>query len=113
MVTAIISALTDKKIKRDIAMTGEVTLRGRVLKIGGLREKAMAAYRGGVKTVFIPSENLADLDEVDTVVKENVNFVPVTTVDKILEAAFVEEETKTRSEHIFEKHTASIGAVSQ
>ena len=113
MVTALVSALTDKKIKRDIAMTGEVTLRGRVLKIGGLREKAMAAYRGGVKTVFIPSENIADLDEVDTVVKENINFVPVATVDRILEAAFVEEATLPQDEHIFEKHTVPIGAVSQ
>lgn len=113
MVTALISALTDKKIKRDIAMTGEVTLRGRVLKIGGLREKAMAAYRGGVKTVFIPSENLADLDEVDTVVKENVNFVPVTSVDTILDSAFAEDDIYIKSNHIFEKHTASQGVVSQ
>ncbi len=98
MVTALVSALTDKKIKRDIAMTGEVTLRGRVLKIGGLREKSMAAYRGGVKTVFIPSENIADLEDIDDIVKENVRFVPVSFVSEILECAFVKEEAQPKDD---------------
>ena len=107
IVTALVSALTGKKIKRDIAMTGEVTLRGRVLKIGGLREKAMAAYRGGVKTVFMPFENLSDLDEIDTVVKENVSFVPVCNVGEILQFAFIQEETEPQDNRVFEKYIAT------
>ena len=107
IVTALVSALTGKKIKRDIAMTGEVTLRGRVLKIGGLREKAMAAYRGGVKTVFMPFENLSDLDEIDTVVKENVRFIPVCNVAEILQFAFIQEETEPQDNRVFEKYIAT------
>ena len=107
IVTALVSALTGKKIKRDIAMTGEVTLRGRVLKIGGLREKAMAAYRGGVKTVFMPYENLSDLDEIDTVVKENVSFVPVCNVAEILQFAFIQEENELQDNRVFEKYIAT------
>lgn len=92
MVTGIISALKNVPVKRDVAMTGEVTLRGRVLAIGGLKEKSMAAYRGGVKTVFIPKENVADLDEVDSVVKDNVKFIPVSNVTEILDYALVDSE---------------------
>ncbi|MBR6533247.1 MAG: endopeptidase La [Clostridia bacterium] len=114
MVTALVSALTGKKIRRDIAMTGEVTLRGRVLKIGGLREKSMAAYRGGVKTVFIPKENLADLEEIDSVVKENVRFIPVSYAEEILNYAFAEEKNETLKQHIFEDiSTVSHNTVSQ
>jgi len=90
--TGLISALTGKAIARDIAMTGEVTIRGRVLPIGGLKEKSMAAYTGGVKTVFFPKENLPDLDDVDAVVKENVLFVPVSYVDEIISKALVCDE---------------------
>ena len=84
IVTALISALTGTPVKRDIAMTGEVTILGRVLPIGGLKEKSMAAYRGGVKTVFIPKDNIPDLDEVDDAVKENLTFVPVSHIDEII-----------------------------
>lgn len=87
--TALISALTNRPVKRDIAMTGEVTIRGRVLPIGGLKEKSMAAYRGGVKTVFIPKANVPDLEEVDGVVKEKVDFVPVEFVGDIIDKALV------------------------
>ncbi len=108
MVTALVSALSGRKIKRDIAMTGEVTLRGRVLKIGGLREKSMAAYRGGVKTVFIPKDNLADLEDVDSVVKENVRFIPVSCADEVLSCAFSSEKTKRDQEkRLFEGYTIS------
>ncbi len=115
MVTAIVSALSGKKIKRNIAMTGEVTLRGRVLKIGGLREKSMAAYRGGVKTVFIPKENLADLEDVDNIVKENVEFIPVSFVDEILINAFSADEKVTNpEENIFKEYNIlQSGRVSQ
>lgn len=90
--TALVSALTNKKIKRDIAMTGEVTLRGRVLAIGGLKEKTMAAYTSGVKTVFIPKENIPDLEDVDEKVKNNLKIIPVSYVDDILKYAFVDAE---------------------
>lgn len=90
--TGLISALTGKPVKRDIAMTGEITIRGRVLAIGGLKEKAMAAFAGGVKTVFIPKENIPDLDDVDDKVKENVEFIPVSFVDEIISRALISEE---------------------
>lgn len=90
--TGIISALTSRPVKRDIAMTGEVTILGRVLPIGGLKEKAMAAYRGGVKRVFIPKDNVADLDEVDFEVKNHIQFVPVSYVDDIISEALIKEQ---------------------
>ncbi|MBP3599477.1 MAG: endopeptidase La [Clostridia bacterium] len=92
--TGLISALTNKPVLRDIAMTGEVTIRGRVLPIGGLKEKSMAAYRGGVKTVFIPNDNIADLEDVDDKVKENVEFIPVSNVNEIIERAIVNDFTE-------------------
>ena len=87
MVTAVVSALSGIPVRRDVAMTGEVTLRGRVLPIGGLREKSMAAYRMGMKTVFIPQDNRKDLEEVDPVVKEHITFVPVAHVSEVLQGA--------------------------
>jgi len=90
--TGLISVLTGREVLRDVAMTGEVTIRGRVLPIGGLKEKSMAAYTGGVKTVFIPKANIPDLDEVDLKVKENVEFIPVGYVDEIIEKALVPQE---------------------
>lgn len=90
--TAVISALTNRKIRRDIAMTGEVSIRGRVLPIGGLKEKSMAAYRGGVKTVFIPKDNIPDLDDVDETVKKNVRFIPVSDVAEIIDKALLEPD---------------------
>ncbi len=87
MATAITSALTNIPIKHDIAMTGEITLLGRVLPIGGLKEKTMAAYRSGIKTVIIPADNVSDLAEIDAVVKNSVQFLPVQKIDQVLEAA--------------------------
>lgn len=87
--TAIVSALTGREIRRDIAMTGEVTIRGRVLAIGGLKEKSMAAYTGGVKTVFIPKDNIPDIDEVDKTVRENVRFIPVSYVSEVIDSALL------------------------
>ena len=87
--TALISALTNRPVRRDVAMTGEVTIRGRVLPIGGLKEKSMAAYTAGVKKVFIPKDNLPDLDEVDEVVKANVEFVAVAYIDEIIDSALI------------------------
>ena len=88
---ALISALTGTPVRHDVAMTGEITLRGRVLPIGGLREKTMAAYRNGVRTVIIPSDNASDLEEIDQTVRRGLHFVPTDHVDKVLDVALVRE----------------------
>lgn len=85
--TAVVSALTGIPVRADIAMTGEVTLTGNVLPIGGLKEKTMAAYRNGIKTVLIPEENVSDLKEIDAAVKENVDFISVSKADEVLSLA--------------------------
>ena len=82
--TAMVSALTGIPVRRDVAMTGEITLRGRVMAIGGLREKTMAALRNGITTVLIPREDLKDLEEIDQIVRAALNFVPVTQADEAL-----------------------------
>ena len=93
MVTSIVSVLTGIPVKRDIAMTGEITLRGRVLPIGGLKEKLLAALRGGLKTVLIPKENEKDLAEIPDNVKRGLKIIPVSTVDELLGQALVEQLT--------------------
>jgi ATP-dependent Lon protease len=87
MVTAIISTLTGIPVRRDVAMTGEVTLRGRVLPIGGLKEKLLAALRGGIKTVLIPAENEKDLAEIPQAIKDGLEIIPVAHVDEVLTRA--------------------------
>ncbi|MBR5241781.1 MAG: endopeptidase La, partial [Clostridia bacterium] len=89
IVTAMVSALSGKKVRLDVAMTGEVTLRGKVLAIGGLKEKTLAAYRAGVKTVLIPKDNLRDLDEVDKEARENIQFIPCGDVRDVLSCALI------------------------
>ena len=89
MTVALISALTGRPVRHDVAMTGEITLRGRVLPIGGLREKTMAALRAGVKTVIIPAENEADLAEIDQTVRAALDFVPVEHADQVLDVALL------------------------
>ena len=85
--TAIVSALTETTVRRDVAMTGEISLRGRVLAIGGLKEKTMAALRHGIRTVIIPKDNERDLNEIDPVVRKSLNFISAQTVDTVLDAA--------------------------
>ena len=85
--TAIVSALTGTTVRRDVAMTGEISLRGRVLRIGGLKEKTMAALRHGIRTVIIPKDNERDLEEIDQTVRRQLNFISASTVDTVLEAA--------------------------
>jgi ATP-dependent Lon protease len=85
--TAIVSALTHIPVRADVAMTGEITLRGEVLAIGGLKEKLLAAHRGGIKTVLIPEENVKDLAEIPDNVKNHLEIVPVRWIDKVLEVA--------------------------
>ena len=94
-------------------MTGEVTIRGRVLPIGGLKEKSMAAYTGGVKTVFIPKENIPDLEDVDETVKVNVEFVPVTYVDEIINRALVKKPAKNEMPAVYSTAEQTAAAISQ
>ena len=89
VLTGIISALAGIPVRRDVAMTGEITIRGNVLAIGGLREKTMAAYAAGVRTILIPADNLKDLKDVDIAVRENVTFIPCSKASEILANALV------------------------
>ena len=89
MTTALVSALSGIAVRREVAMTGEITLHGKVLPIGGLREKSMAAYKAGIKTVIFPDENKPDLTEVDQVVKDNVTFIPAKNIKTVLDNALV------------------------
>ncbi len=89
MVTAMVSTLTGIPIRADVAMTGEVTLRGRVLAIGGLKEKLLAALRGGIKTVLIPEENRKDLAEIPANIRDGLEIIPVAHVDEVLARALV------------------------
>jgi ATP-dependent Lon protease len=89
MITSMVSALTDNPVRKDVAMTGEISLRGRVLPIGGLKEKLLAALRGGLKTALIPKENEKDLEELPENLKRDLTIVPVSTVDEVLEKALV------------------------
>ena len=105
MVTAIVSVMTGIAVHRDVAMTGEITLRGRVLPIGGLKEKLLAAHRGGIKTVLIPEENAKDLVEINDSIKSGLDIIPVSRMDEVLTRALVrkpepitwEEATPSRS----------------
>jgi ATP-dependent Lon protease len=87
MATAILSAFTKKPVKRTVAMTGEITLRGKVLPIGGLKEKALAAYRIGIRDVIIPEDNKKDLEEIPESVREKLNFIPVSDADTVFRNA--------------------------
>ena len=100
MATALLSALTDRKIKAGIAMTGEITLRGRVLPIGGLKEKTMAAKRYGIHTVLIPKDNVRDLEEIDQTVRAALRFVPVETVDQVFDEVFCRAKETRQPETI-------------
>jgi ATP-dependent Lon protease len=96
--TAMLSALTGRKVRAGVAMTGEVTLRGRVLPIGGLKEKTMAAKRSGITTVLIPKDNVRDLEEIDQTVRAALRFIPVETVDEVFATALCPEGTVAREE---------------
>jgi len=91
MATAIISVMTGIPVHRDVAMTGEITLRGRVLPIGGLKEKLLAALRGGIKKVLIPEENVKDLADIPDTVKKGLEIIPVSRMDEVVKNALVTE----------------------
>ena len=106
MCTALVSCLTGNPVRADVAMTGEISLRGKVLPIGGLKEKLLAAHRGGIKTVLIPKDNVKDLEEIPDNVKENLAIHAVETIDEVLGLAlenplegieFVKVETKAKT----------------
>lgn len=98
MATALYSALTNKAVKHNVAMTGEITLRGKVMPIGGLKEKSMAAYKYGIDTVFIPKENKPDLEDIDDVVKQKVTFIPVETITEVISKAVNDTSQITQKE---------------
>ncbi len=100
MATALISALSGRPIRRDVAMTGEITLRGRVLPIGGLREKTLAAHRGGIRTFLLPKRNAKDLAELPDVVKEDLELIQVSTLDEVLAIALLEKDETKPSLHV-------------
>ena len=96
MATALISALTGRRVRKDVAMTGEITLRGKVLPVGGLREKTVAAHRGGIKTFLLPRRNAKDLAELPAVVKEGMELIQVGTLDEVLAVALLPAESPSR-----------------
>ena len=89
MCTAVISTLTNTPVRRDVAMTGEITLRGKVLPVGGIREKVLAAHRAGIKKVLLPRENERDISEIPNAVRKQLEFVLIDDVSKALEEAMV------------------------
>ena len=107
MVTSIVSVLTGIPVRKDIAMTGEVTLRGKALGIGGLKEKLLAALRAGTKTVIIPKENEPDLQEIPEQITKSLNIIPVEWIDDVISAALVEEPTPKTKKIKTEKSKAS------
>ena len=100
MATALVSALSGVPVRQDVAMTGEISLRGYVLPIGGLREKTMAAYRMGIKTVIIPKKNLPDLKEIDAAVKSAIEFVAVSRLDEVFDVALSKKESENQAPQI-------------
>jgi len=100
MTTALVSIFTGIPVRADVAMTGEITLRGEVLPIGGLKEKLLAAHRGGIKTVMIPEQNVKDLAEIPDNVKNKLEIVPVRWIDKVLEIALERAPTALPDEEV-------------
>ncbi|HET8598087.1 MAG TPA: endopeptidase La [Castellaniella sp.] len=108
--TAMVSALTGIPVRADVAMTGEITLRGEVLEIGGLKEKLLAAHRGGIKTVMIPSENVKDLAEIPDNVKNHLEIIPVRWIDRVLEVALQRMPTPLSDEEVARLAAEAVAA---
>ena len=107
MVTALVSALTGRRVRRDVAMTGEISLRGHVLAIGGLKEKTVAAYSAGAKTVLIPEDNLRDLEQIDPLARENLKFIPCRRASDVLSSALLPPKNEIKAESREETIAAS------
>jgi ATP-dependent Lon protease len=110
MTTALVSALTGIPVRADVAMTGEITLRGEVTAIGGLKEKMLAALRGGIKTVIIPEENVKDLAEIPDNVKQGLEIVPVKWIDKVLSIALERQPVPLTDEEVAAQVAAAAGS---
>ena len=110
MATAFVSALTGIPVRGDVAMTGEITLRGEITEIGGLKEKLLAALRGGIKTVLIPEQNAKDLQDIPENVKNGLEIVPVRWIDKVLELALESQPVPLPEEDVASVETASTPA---
>lgn len=114
MVTALVSALAQIPVDRSVAMTGEISLRGRVMAIGGLKEKSIAAFRAGVKTVIMPYDNKSDISQFGEIIRENIEFVPVKTIREVLDLVLVQQEAKSqlKQEIILHKEEVSTAVIS-
>ncbi len=97
MAAALVSALSRRPVRRDVAMTGEITLRGRVLPVGGIKDKVLAAHRAGIKTFILPKKNEKDLDEVPNAVRRELEFVYVENVEEVLSKAIVEASAEPKT----------------
>jgi ATP-dependent Lon protease len=113
MVTAIVSVMTGIAVKKDVAMTGEITLRGRVLPIGGLKEKLLAALRGGIKKVMIPEENVKDLADIPDSVKNGMELIPVSMMDDVLKHALVRQPEPIIWDEVAEEAAAAAQAAAE
>ena len=111
--TALVSVLTEIPVRADVAMTGEITLRGEVLAIGGLKEKLLAAHRGGIKTVLIPEDNVKDLAEIPDNIKNRLEIIPVKWIDKVLELALERKPAPLSDEAVAAVAAAVPAAVPQ
>ena len=111
MTCALYSILTGKKVRCDTAMTGEVTLTGRVLAIGGLREKVTAAYNAGIKRIIIPQTNVADLEKIDPEVRSEITFIPCTRVEEVLKNAMRDEVPSFKTARIEDEKTERIKVI--
>ena len=109
VVTALISALSGRCVKRDVAMTGEISLRGKVLAIGGLKEKTMAAYTAGVKTVLIPEDNVKDLEDIDATVRESLTFIACRYAHDVLKHALCSREKAEKTADSTDGDEISVG----
>lgn len=111
MATALISALTKKLVSRDVAMTGEITLRGRVLPVGGLKEKSLAAFRAGIKTIVVPDRNKKDLDEIPKPLRRKLRWIPVANMSDVLKIALIDRErSDSRARRVFATKRKLIAA---
>jgi ATP-dependent Lon protease len=108
MATALISALTRRAVSRDVAMTGEITLRGRVLPIGGLKEKSLAAFRAGIKTIIIPDRNEKDLDEIPKPLRRKLNWIVAKSMSDVLTVALIDRRTSMQRQRVNESHRPAI-----
>jgi ATP-dependent Lon protease len=111
MATAILSAFTGTPVRGDVAMTGEITLRGKVLPIGGLKEKSLAARRLGIKTVIIPYENKREIEELPAVVQKDVSFIPVKSVDEVFDIMLGDNQSKANPAKNSPKKTKSLPVI--